>query len=99
MEGAGYYELSRNWALGGLLSQRLDKPFALVNLVRSDRECQIEKTFGSVVSNRGIFKRLTWEDLVAKVEPALLLHLADETTYFKPAFPALNLPTSNPPVG
>jgi hypothetical protein len=31
----------------------------------------------------------TWEDLVEAIEPALAVHLQDETLYFEPAFPSL----------
>jgi hypothetical protein len=86
---AGYYELTRNWAIGGMLANRLDRRLALVNLVREGQEEQIDLSFRSLIANTGTFRRLTWEHLVTSVEPALGVHLRDETLYFKPAFPSL----------
>jgi hypothetical protein len=86
---AGYYELTRNWAIGGLLSERLEKRFALVNLVRDGQESRIADDFGPLLSEKGLFKRLTWEDVVTSIEPALAAHISDETVYFERAFPAL----------
>ncbi len=86
---AGYYELTRNWAIGGALSERLGKRFALVNLVRSGDEGKVSEEFRPLLSDKGTFAVRTWEDLVQAVEPALAAHLQDETLYFEPAFPNL----------
>jgi hypothetical protein len=89
VQAAGYYELTRNWAMGAALAERLQKSFALVHLVRQQDEVDIERTFGKLVTARGVFKRATWEDFVPACEPSLGMHLRDQTLYFEPAFPSL----------
>ncbi|MBI4544728.1 MAG: hypothetical protein HY703_06020 [Gemmatimonadetes bacterium] len=85
---AGYYELTRNWAIGGALAERLGKQFTLVNLLRRDEQGKVDVEFKPLLSDKGRFAVLNWEDLLETVEPALLLHLKDETLYFNPAFPS-----------
>lgn len=92
VEAAGYYELTRNWAIGAALSQTLQRTFALVNLVRRTDEVNIERTFRKLVTTRGLFQRIAWEDLVPACEPSLVVHLCDETLYLEPAFPAFARP-------
>jgi hypothetical protein len=87
----GYYELTRNWAIGGALADQLGRRFALVNLVRRGDEGQVSEEFGPLLSDKGTFAVRTWEDLVRAVEPALAAHLQDETLYFEPAFPSLDV--------
>ena len=92
--GAGYYELTRNWAIGGALAEQLGKQLALVNLVCDGEEGKVGIEFRPLLSSKGRFAILTWEDLVNTVEPALVLHLRNESFYFKPAFPSLLTPGS-----
>jgi hypothetical protein len=89
VQSAAYYELTRNWAIGAALAQKLSRRFALVNLVREGQEVDIEERFGRVVLPKKGFKRATWETLIRAVEPALVAHLEDETLCFEPAFPTL----------
>ena len=91
VEQAAYYELTRNWAIGAAIAERSSKKFALVNLVRGDEENEIERTFGHVITDRGAFKRLSWEVLAGAVEPGLLSHMRDETLYFQSAFQSLSV--------
>lgn len=92
--GAGYYELTRNWAIGGALAEQFGKQLALVHLVREGEEGKVDIEFRPLLSTKGRFAILTWEDLVNNVEPALVLHLRNESFYFKPAFPSLVSPGS-----
>jgi len=96
VQSAGYYELTRNWAIGAALAEKLSKDFTLVNLVRHGSEEDIERDFPALITSRGHFKRLEWEDLVDAVEPALIAHLQHETLYFEPAFSTLGV--KRPPV-
>ena len=91
VQSAGYYELTRNWAIGAALAEKLSKDFTLVNLVRRGLEEDIEQHFRALITSRGRFKRLEWEHLVTAVEPALAAHLQHETLYFEPAFPTLGV--------
>lgn len=84
-----YYELVRNWALGAAIAADLGKSLTLINLVPEHRERDIEQTFGPLLSGRGLFRRLTWEECARTLAPDLLPYLASETSYFKPAFPSL----------
>ncbi len=86
---SGYYELTRNWAIGGVLAEQLGKRFALMNLVRRGDEGKVPEAFAPLLSNKGVFAVRSWEDLVSEIEPALLAHLQDETLYFESAFPSL----------
>jgi hypothetical protein len=88
---SGYYELTRNWAIGGVLAEQLGKRFALVNLIRRGDEGTVIGEFGPLLSDKGVFAVRTWEDLVEAIEPALAAHLQDETLYFESAFPSLNI--------
>ena len=88
---AGYYELTRNWAIGGALADQLGRRFALVNLVRSAEETRVGEELGPLLADRGRFLVRTWSDLVWAIEPALVAHLRDETLSFAPAFPGLAL--------
>ena len=44
---AGYYEFTRNWAIGSAVAHELGRAFTLVNLVRSGDEAEVLKCFGS----------------------------------------------------
>ena len=63
------YELLRFWLIGSWIAQRLQLDFCLVNLVLSDREKDIEKTFGIHIkqNQRRRFIRITWEDIYAYI--------------------------------
>jgi hypothetical protein len=89
---AGYYELVRNWAIGGALASRSGRAFALVNLVRDGQELHIERALTAALTPKGRFTRLTWEQVVQTVEPSLSLHLRDETLNGQPAFPMFAQP-------
>jgi hypothetical protein len=89
VQRAGYYELTRNWAVGAVLAAELGRTFTLVNLVRGPRERDIERKFGALLTDKGNFKRMTWEDCAKAVEPATVQHLRRQTLYFEPAFPGL----------
>ncbi len=86
---AQYYELVRNWALGAVMAEHLQKHLAVINLVPEHHEPDIERTFGQLLSDKGRFRRLTWERCAQALAPSLLSHLARETSYFKPVFPSL----------
>jgi len=89
VQTAGYYELTRNWAIGGLLAERLGVPFALINLVREGEELNIERDFGATVSSSGHFRRLTWEKIAQSADSGLRNHLARQTLYGSAAFRSL----------
>lgn len=85
---AGFYELTRNWAIGAAVATTLGKEFTLVNLVRAADEQGIESLFGTVLRPRGVFRRYTWERL-AKLDEIMVPCLKWQTVYFEPAFPSL----------
>jgi hypothetical protein len=88
VRAAGYYELTRNWAIGAAIATDLGKAFMLVNLVRAADEQGIEGLFGGVLGRRGVFRRCTWENL-SGIEPAIRPWLQRQTLHFQPAFPGL----------
>jgi hypothetical protein len=88
VRAAGYYELTRNWAIGAALATDLGKAFMLVSLVRAADEQGIEGSFGPVLAPRGVFRRCTWEHL-SGIEPAIRPWLQRQTLHFQPAFPGL----------
>ena len=57
------YELMRFWLLGTWMAEQLDKDFYLVNLVREDREKNIEDLFKPHIkaTKTRKFLRLSWE--------------------------------------
>jgi hypothetical protein len=85
---AGYYELTRNWAIGAAVARALGRDFTLVNLVRSGDEQEILTHFGKVIRGNDIFQRHTWEELAA-LDPFIASRLRAQTLCFKPAFPSL----------
>jgi hypothetical protein len=87
---AGFYELTRNWAIGGAIADRLGRRFTLVNLIRHARRAPEERTrseFQRIVTTRGTFRQVTWEDCAEAVCPEIIPRLRSQTLYFKPAFP------------
>lgn len=69
---ARLYELMRLWLIGTWVAEDTGRRFALVNLVRSSQEVDIEARFGShiVTGPDRQFRRLTWEGLVHALQPA-----------------------------
>jgi hypothetical protein len=61
----GLYELLRFWILGTWLAKQQDLDFYLINLVRSEREADIETIFGKHIkeNRRRKFLRVTWETI------------------------------------
>ena len=59
------YELMRFWLLGSWMAERLGKDFYLVNLVRENREKNIENLFKPYIKTpmKRKFLRLTWESI------------------------------------
>ncbi|MFG6497009.1 hypothetical protein P8610_16735 [Fictibacillus sp. UD] len=58
------YELLRFWLLGLWMAKQKKKEFYLFNLVREEKERNIEREFGKhLVQGLGTFKRTTWEDM------------------------------------
>lgn len=59
------YELMRFWLLGTWMAEHVRKDFYLVNLVRLEREQDIEELFGQHIVENGStrFLRWTWEDI------------------------------------
>lgn len=59
------YELMRFWLLGSWASAQLDRDFHLVNLVRAERERDIEHRFGRHLktNSKRSFVRWTWESI------------------------------------
>jgi hypothetical protein len=90
VQKTGYYELTRYWAIGNVLAERLGKQFALINLMSGRQGSMIEEKFGGLVSGSSIFKRVTWEQLATAVDPTMRPHLQNVTLYFKKAFRALD---------
>ena len=86
VQTGGYYELTRNWAIGALIAERLGISFALVNLVREGEELGIETAFGRAISSLGNFRRLTWEKIADAADPILRGYLARQTLYGNLAF-------------
>jgi len=73
------YELMRNWLLGSWIAMQSGAAFALVNLVRSGAECDIETKFGHDLCREQpdrVFVRSTWESIWAALPSA---RLSDET--------------------
>lgn len=64
------YELMRFWILGTWLASEMGVPFHLVNLVRAGQEEPIEATADRlfVINTQNHFQRITWENLLAKVD-------------------------------
>lgn len=65
-----FYELARFWLLGSWGSEQAGKRFYLINLVRDQKEQNVEREFGrhiNVHSDRQ-FKRATWEDIYRFVQ-------------------------------
>ncbi len=65
-----FYELARFWLLGSWGTAQAGKRFYLVNLVRDQKERNVEREFGghiNVQSDRQ-FKRAAWEDLYRFVQ-------------------------------
>jgi hypothetical protein len=89
VQETGYYELTRYWAIGNVLAERLEKQFALINLISGRQGSMIEERFGGLVSGPSIFKRVTWEQLAPILDATMRSHLRDVTLYFKKAFRAL----------
>jgi hypothetical protein len=85
---AGYYELTRNWAIGSAVAHELGRAFTLVNLVRSVDEPEVLKRFGEAIKGKGVFQRRAWEELAA-LDPFIARGLRSQTLCFKPAFPGL----------
>ncbi|MFC7371363.1 hypothetical protein ACFQPF_06725 [Fictibacillus iocasae] len=62
--GEKKYELLRFWLLGTWMAKQKGKRFYLINLVRDEKEREIESQFGKhIVQTAGTFKRATWEDM------------------------------------
>ncbi len=63
------YELYRFWLLGTWAASQAGRDFYLINLVRSDRDLDIEKRFGPYIRQgpSGIFRRFTWEDIYRRI--------------------------------
>jgi hypothetical protein len=63
------YELLRFWLIGSWIAERLQLDFCLANLVLSEREKHIEKTFRKHIkeNQRKKFARITWEDIYAHI--------------------------------
>jgi len=59
------YELLRFWLIGSWIAQDLGLNFYLVNLVRSEKEKDVERTFKKRIKENPIriFLRVTWEDV------------------------------------
>jgi hypothetical protein len=58
------YELLRFWLLGLWMAKQKQKDFYLYNLVREEKERDIELEFGKhLIPGMGTFKRTTWEDM------------------------------------
>jgi hypothetical protein len=87
---AGYYELTRNWAIGAAVARELNREFTFVNLVRSGDEPQVSKRFGGAIKGKGMFQRCEWEDLAA-LDSFIASCLRGQTLCLKRAFPSLPL--------
>jgi len=56
---AGYYELTRNWAIGGVLAEQLGRRFALMNLVRRGDEGKASEAFAALLSPKKLLTALS----------------------------------------
>jgi hypothetical protein len=63
------YELFRFWLIGSWIAHYLGLDFYLVNLVRSEKERDIERTFRKHIkeSHRRRFLRVAWEDIYQSI--------------------------------
>jgi hypothetical protein len=63
------YELLRFWLLGTWIAKRQNLDFYLINLVLSEKEKDIEKTFGEDINQNSKMKflRVTWEDIYQQI--------------------------------
>jgi hypothetical protein len=66
------YELLRFWLIGSWMAKRNNLDFALVNLVRSGQEEDIEEIFGRHLRHNSSrrFRRITWEDIYGAIKDA-----------------------------
>jgi Holliday junction resolvase len=65
------YELLRFWLLGLWMAKQKQKNFYLYNLVREEKERNIEHEFGKhLIPGKGTFKRTTWEDMYHYIKRA-----------------------------
>jgi hypothetical protein len=66
---AKLYELMRLWLLGSWIAHRAGKRFLLLNIVRAEKETDIEARFGAHVEadSQRRFRRFTWEGLHASI--------------------------------